>query len=114
MNLKAKIILVALIAAVISMSAPAQAQKAMYLGLCQELVNTARSYESRAEYHSRVAQGLKSQIEAWAKLPKNPGTIQGMDNLFSQYDEHRTLEQKFRELYRKATQESDKCMKSVQ
>ena len=88
--------------------------RTMYLNLCQELVNTARSYESRANYHSRIAKNIMSQIESQARLEKNAATIQTMDNLFEQYDEHRAMESQLRALYRKWAEESDKCMQSVQ
>ncbi len=103
-----------LILIAVAATGPAFAQRTMFLGLCQELVNTARSYESRANYHGQVARSLMIQIENQAQAPKNHGTIQAMDNLFSQYDEHRALESKFRELYRKSTAEAEKCMKSVE
>lgn len=87
--------------------------RTMYLNMCQELVNTARSYEARAAFHSRVAKNIMTQIEGQAKLPKNDATIQNIDNLFAQYDEHRAMESKLRELYRKWAEEADKCMQSV-
>lgn len=95
-------------------TAPGQCERTQYLGLCQELVNAARSYEARAAHHNRVAKSLMMQIENVAKLPKNQGTIQVMDSLFNQYEENRALEQKFRQLYREATEESKNCMKSVE
>jgi hypothetical protein len=93
---------------------PALCQRTLYLGLCQELVNTARSYEARANFHHQVSKNLMLQIENQAKLPKNPATIATMDNLFAQYDENRALERKYRELYRKATREADQCMKAAE
>jgi hypothetical protein len=86
----------------------------MMLGLCQELVNNARSYEQRAASHARAAKGIMSQIERTAKLEKTEQTIAAMDNYFQQYDQHRAMERKYRELYKRAADEAKKCMKSVQ
>jgi len=54
------------------------------------------------------------KIESYAKLPKNSATILAVDNLFSQYDENRALERKYRELYRKIAAEADGCMKDAE
>jgi hypothetical protein len=86
----------------------------MYLGLCQEIVNNARSYEARANYHNQIAKSLMAQIENFAKLPKNSATAQAVDNLFASYEENRAMERKFLDLYRKSSLEADKCMQSAQ
>lgn len=115
MSLKSTtIILLFLSFALLSTAGPGHSQRTMYLNLCQELVSTARSYESRANYHSRAAGNLMIKIESYAKLPKNQSTIQAVDNLFSQYDENRALERKYRELYRKVAAEADGCMKDAE
>jgi hypothetical protein len=85
----------------------------MALNVCQELVNNARGYESRATWHNRVAQGLMQQIDNMAKQPKNPGTIQAMDNLFQQYDQNRQMENKMRQLFRQFSEQAEQCMKSI-
>jgi hypothetical protein len=97
---------------IVATTGPVQCQSTAVLNVCQELMNSARSYEARATAHSRIAKALMSQIENLAKLPKNDGSISAMDNAFSQYDENRALENKFRTLYRQATDESERCMKS--
>ena len=115
MRLKSFIIAFTLMSLLMTLSVTiGYCERTMYLNLCQELVNTARSYESRANYHSRVAKNIMSQIEAQAKLEKNAATIQTMDTLFAQYDEHRAVESQLRALYRKWADEADKCMQSVQ
>jgi hypothetical protein len=86
----------------------------MFLSLCQELVSSARSYDSRAAHHGNVAKSLMQQIENQAQLPKTEATIANMDRLFTQYDEHRAMQTKFNELYKKATEEAQNCMKSVE
>jgi hypothetical protein len=98
---------------VIAGTGPAYCQSAGVLNVCQELVSSARSYEARSTAHGRIAKSLMAQIESMAKLPKNDGTIAAMESLFSQYDENRALENKFRTLYRQATDESDRCLKSA-
>jgi hypothetical protein len=85
-----------------------------YLSVCQELVSTARGYEARANYHAQVSKNLMMQIENYAKLPKNQGTQQALDSLFSQYEENRAMEGKLRALYREATREADRCMRSAE
>ncbi len=116
MNLKSLFIVLTLFSVLLILPAgPAfSEERTMYLSVCQELVNQARNYEARAVAHSRIAKGFMNQIENLAKLPKNQGTIQAMDNLFSQYDQNRELERKFRELYRKSSDEAKQCMKSVE
>lgn len=98
----------------LSAAGPAVGSRTVYLGLCQELVNQARAYEARANYHNQIAKSLTTIIEAQSKLPKTNGTIQVLDSLFNQYDEHRELERKFRELFRKASSEADQCMKNAE
>lgn len=93
---------------------PADCDRSMYLGVCQELVSTARSYEARSTYHQNIARVLQMQIENMAKLPKNQGTIMAMENLFAQYDQNRALENKFRAMFRQANEEADRCMKSAE
>lgn len=93
---------------------PVSSENAMLLGLCQELVNRARVYEARAAGHSRTSKALMQQIENAARLPKNQNTIAAVDNLFGLYDQHRSMELKYMELYRKAAEEAKKCMKSVE
>jgi hypothetical protein len=92
---------------------PAYCQTTAVLSVCQELVSSARAYEARSTAHNRIAKSLMAQIESLAKLPKSDGTIAAMDSLFSQYDENRALENKFRTLYRQSTDESERCMKSA-
>ena len=115
MRLKSFIIVSVLVALMATWSATCgYCDRTMFLSMCQELVNTARSYEARAAHHKRVAKNIMSQIESQAQLPKTPASIQNIDNLFAQYDEHRAVESKLRELYRKWAAEADKCMQSVQ
>jgi hypothetical protein len=85
----------------------------MHVNLCQELLNQARSYEGRASQHGQSAKGFMSQIEQQAKLPTSRQSISGMDQLFSQYDQHRSMENKFRELYKRTTEEAERCMKAA-
>ncbi|MBM4326273.1 MAG: hypothetical protein FJ118_03830 [Deltaproteobacteria bacterium] len=115
MKFRTSSVLIALVAiALIGLVGNAHASRTWYLALCQELVNNARAYEARADAHNRQAQGLMVQIEQMARLPKNQGTMSGMDKLFSMYDENRAMEAKYRQLYRKSTEEADKCMKGVE
>lgn len=116
MNLKSTFIVLTLLSVLlISFAGPAfSEERTMYLSVCQELVNQARAYEARAVAHSRIAKGFMNQIENLAKVNKTQGTIQAMENLFSLYDQNRELERKFRELYRKASDEAKQCMKSVE
>ncbi len=115
MNAKTPVIILALVALMmISGIGPAYGDRTGYLTVCQELVNRARTYEARANYSNQVAKALMAQIEALAKYPKNQATASGMDSLFSQYDENRAMEQKFRELYRQAQSEANQCMQQAQ
>jgi len=91
----------------------AAGERTMYLNVCQELVTQARAYEIRASQHNNIAKSFQIQIESLAKLPKTQGTISAMDNLFSQYDQNRLLEIKFRELYRQTADEAERCMKRM-
>jgi hypothetical protein len=90
------------------------AERSVYLGVCQELVNSARAYEARANYHNQVAKNIMLQIDSCSKLPKNSGTMQTIDNLFSRYEETRALENKLRALQREAARQADTCMKSAE
>ncbi len=85
----------------------------MALNMCQELVNNARNYESRATWHNRVCKNLMQQIENMSKQPKNSGTSQALETLFQQYDQNREMENKFRQLFRQTSEEAERCMKSV-
>ncbi len=90
------------------------ADNPMMMGLCQELVNNARSYEQRAAGHAITAKNIMAQIEAVAKQEKTEQTMAAMDTYFKQYDQHRAMERKYRELYKKATEEAKHCMKSLE
>jgi len=115
MNLKSAFTIVAMLSLLlVGVAGPALSEKTMYLNVCQELVNQARVYEARAVYHNKTARAFMMHIENQAKLPKNQGTIAAMENLFSQYDQNRELENKFRELYRQASEEAKRCMKSAE
>ena len=115
MSLRATFIAATVLAVLIILATgPAYCERTVYLSVCQELVNQARTHEARAAAHGRIAKSLMSQIESLAKLPKNQGTMSAMDNLFSQYDENRALESKFRQLYRQSSDESDRCMKTAE
>ncbi len=103
-----------LIALFLAANSPAECDRSMYLGVCQELVSAARSYEARSTYHQNIARSIQMQIEAMAKLPKNQGTIMALENLFAQYDQNRALENKFRALFRQANDEAERCMKSAE
>ncbi len=96
------------------LSGPAFAERTMFLNLCQELVNQARAYESRANYHKNSAKIIMMQIESQSRMSQNQATMQMIDTLFSQYDEHRALERKCRDLYRRIAEEADKCMQSAE
>lgn len=114
MNLKPLIIPIAFFSLMLILAAgPAAADRTLYLTVCQELVNQARAYEARSSFHNSVTKGYQMQIENLSKMPKNQGTISQMDILFSQYDQNRLLELKFRELYRQSSDEADRCMKRV-
>jgi len=115
MNLKSALTIVALLSVLIVFSSsPARCEKTMYLNVCQELVNQARAYEARANYHNQMCKAYMLHIENLAKLAKNSATSQAMDSFFSQYDQNRELESKFRELYRQASEEAKRCMKSAE
>jgi hypothetical protein len=112
MRLKSALVIISLFSmAPVLGAGPAYCESVASLNVCQELVNSARSYEARAAYHNQIAKSLQMQIENVAKLPKNQGTVLAMDQLFAQYDENRSLEQKFRDLYRKAADDAKGCMK---
>ncbi|MBI4963796.1 MAG: hypothetical protein HY913_11020 [Desulfomonile tiedjei] len=114
MNPRSLIIPLAICSLVLILAAgPAYPDRTLYLNVCQELVNQARSYEARASFHNSVSKGYQMQIENMSKQPKNQGTISAMDSLFSQYDQNRLLEIKFRELYRQTSEEAERCMKRV-
>ena len=93
---------------------PAISGRTNVLGVCQELMSQARTYEARAVYHGQICKALMQQIDNMARQPKSPATIAAMDQYFAQYDENRSLEGKFRELSRQATEEAKQCMKSVE
>ncbi|HTY23225.1 MAG TPA: hypothetical protein VMC85_08850 [Desulfomonilaceae bacterium] len=115
MNAKTPVIIFALLSLIlVSAIGPAYADRTVYLSVCQELVNRARTYEARANYANQVAKSLMNQIGELSKYPKNQAVSSGLDNLFAQYDENRAMEQKFRELYRQAQDEAKQCMQSVQ
>lgn len=88
-------------------------ERTMYLNVCQELVTQARAYEARATQHNSIAKAFQMQIENLAKMPKTQSTVTTMDSLFSQYDQNRLLEIKFRELYRQTSDEAERCMKRL-
>jgi hypothetical protein len=115
MNLKTTLFFLCTVTSlIIATSWPANCDRGMYLGVCQELVNTARSHEARSTFHQNVARNLQMQIENMSKLPKNQGTIAAMENLFTQYDQNRALERRFRTLFRQATDEAERCMSSAE
>jgi hypothetical protein len=112
MNLKSVLVILSVVSMLLILTAgSAQCQSVSGLNVCQELVSSARSYEARATYHSQIAKSLQMQIENVSKLPKNQGTALTIDQLFAQYDENRSLESKFRDLSRKATDDAKGCMK---
>jgi hypothetical protein len=116
MNAKTAFVAFALViaAALLTPAGPAYCDRTVYLTVCQELVTHARAYEARANFHNQVCKNLMVQIEAFSKLAKNQGTISAIDTLFKQYDENRALETKFRQLFRKSSDEADKCMKTAE
>ncbi|MBI5248375.1 MAG: hypothetical protein HY912_02675 [Desulfomonile tiedjei] len=115
MNLKAAATLVILLILMTTLGAgPASSGRTNVLVVCQELLGQARTYEARATYHGQVCKALMQQIENMAKQPKTPGTSAAIDQYFAQYDENRSLENKFRELFRQATEDSRQCMKTVE
>jgi thiol-disulfide isomerase/thioredoxin len=113
MNLKAAATLLAFLMLMTTLVTPAISGRTNFLSVCQELMNQARTYEARASYHGQVCKALMQQIENVAKQPKNDATIAAIDQYFAQYDENRSLEQKFRELYMQATEDAKQCMKSA-
>ncbi len=108
------IFIVLLSMTLIPLGGTAQAGNDMMLGLCQELMSKARSYEARAASHARSAKMLMGYIENTAKQPNNQGTNAAVDNYFAQYDQHRAMETKFMDLYRKTAEQAKQCMKSVE
>lgn len=85
----------------------------MALNSCQEILNNARSCESRATWYNQVAKGLMQQIQNLSGMPKNPGTIQAIENLFQQYDQNRQMENQMRQLFRQYSEQAQQCMKSL-
>jgi len=114
MNLKAAATLLAFFILITTVFVPsAMSGRTNFLSVCQELMNQARTYEARASYHGQVCKALMQQIETVARQPKNDATISAIDQYFAQYDENRSLEHKFRELYKQATEDAKQCMKSA-
>lgn len=114
MNLKPALITLSITCLLLASAVgPAYCERSAVLTVCQELVNQARAYESRAQAHASLAKAYMVHIENLAKLPKNTSTAQAMDSYFAQYDQNRTLERKFTELYRQATEEAKQCMKNA-
>lgn len=113
MNLRAASIIVLLILGIFASNGYAGTERTQFLVVCQELLNQARAYEARSTQHNRIAKVLMQQIETMARQPKSEATIAAMDQLFAQYDENRALENKFRELFRQASEEAKRCMKST-
>ncbi|MGB6067359.1 MAG: hypothetical protein WBG50_21340 [Desulfomonilaceae bacterium] len=115
MNLRFTIVVLFLLSLMLlSATTAVHCERTMSLTVCQELVNYARSYEARSTYHNRAARAYMSQIQSFAKQPTNSNTSAVMDDLFAQYDQQRTLERKFLDLYRQASDEANNCMKSAQ
>jgi hypothetical protein len=116
MNHKAPLIVFALVSLLlISITGHAYSDsRTQYLVACQQLVSTARGYEAQASAHGQIAKSLQMQIENLSKFPKTQGQALGIDTLFSQYDQNRALEQKFRELYREASEQAKACMKAAE
>jgi hypothetical protein len=85
----------------------------MAMNSCQEILNYARSYESRATWHNQVAKGLMQQIQNLASMPKNSNTLQAIENLFQQYDQNRQMETQMRQLFRQYSEQAQQCMKSL-
>jgi|GEM_PF-625816 len=115
MNLKSLVLSLAIVSLLLfAATTPVPAvERTMYLNVCQELVSQARSYEARATQHNNIAKGFQMQIENLAKMPKTQSTVSAMDSFFSQYDQNRLLEIKFRELYRQTSDEAERCMKRL-
>ena len=115
MSLKTVFVVTALLSFfIVTATGPAYCQATAVLNVCQELVNAARSYEARSSAHGRIAKALSVQIQSLSRQSKSEATMAAIENLFTQYDENRTLENKFRTLYRQASEESERCMKSAQ
>ena len=116
MGLKSAVLIRLLIAALLILAAGTSraAEKTLQLNLCQELVNQARNYESRAASHASVAKTIRQQIEVHSAQAKTPGMMTIIDSLFAQYDEHRSMENQCRELARKNSEDARKCMKEAE
>lgn len=115
MNLKFALIISVIFSSMLfPATGPVHCASTLSLTVCQELVNSARSYEARSAYHNNVAKALMIQIQTMSKQPSNAGTVSAIDNLFTQYDENRVMQQKFMDLYRQVSDEANNCMKSVQ
>ena len=116
MGLKSAVLLKLSIAALLIIPAGTSwaAEKTLHLNLCQELVNQARSYETRAASHSSVAKTIRQQIEVHSAQAKTPGMMAVIDNLFAQYHEHRAMENECRDLARKTSEDARKCMKEAE
>ena len=112
MSVKKNIVLFIFISVLaLFMVVPANSGRTRFLGLCQELVNQARSYENRATFHATQARQLTVRIEQLGATRKNAQSSAEIDRLFEEYDEHRAMERKLKELFRKLSEEADKCMK---
>ncbi len=86
MNLKfAIVVLLTVSFMLLSATAPVYCERTLSLTVCQELVNSARSYEARSTYHNQAAKAYMAQIQSFAKQPTNQNTSAVMDNLFTQY-----------------------------
>ncbi len=115
MGLKRKLLLLVLLSiALLYTAGTAFGGQTMVLGVCQELVNMARGYEARAAQHAAIAKSLMVQIENSASRTRSTSTSGTVDNLFEQYDQHRQMEKKLRELYRRVSEEAEKCMKAAE
>jgi hypothetical protein len=53
------------------------------------------------------------QIQNLSSMPKNPGTMQAIENLFQQYDQNRQMETQMRQLFRQYSEQAQQCMKSL-
>lgn len=108
------LVLLLVVAACLALPSAGFCDRSQYLSVCQELVSSARGYEARANYHGQVSKNLMMSIENYSKLPKNQGTQQALDSLFTQYEENRAMEGKLRSLFREATREADRCMRNAE
>ena len=114
MSLKTVFVVTALLSCfIVATTGPAYCQATAVLNVCQELVNAARSYEERSVAHGRIAKALSMQIQNLSRQAKSEATMAAIETLFAQYDENRTLENKFRTLYRQASDECERCMKNA-